>query len=99
MNACFASCASGASPSAPLTDVDLVVANPAYAADELEPSFNRSRYHGTVIWSWQQALLAAGIERQLGSGNSTCPPRATGLQCAEFASGAGPWVTRASLLS
>ncbi|MET0414128.1 MAG: hypothetical protein ABW217_22655, partial [Polyangiaceae bacterium] len=22
-------------------------------------------YHGTVVWSWQQALLAAGVRRQL----------------------------------
>jgi hypothetical protein len=27
--------------------------------------FTNSHYHGTVVWSWQQALLAAGIRRQL----------------------------------
>lgn len=53
-------------PAGLLTDVGLLVANPAYAPGELEPAFDRSHYHGTVIWSWQQALLAAGIERQLG---------------------------------
>jgi glycogen debranching enzyme len=52
-------------PAGLMTDVGPVVANPAYADDELEPLFGRSRYHGTVIWSWQQAMLAAGIARQL----------------------------------
>jgi hypothetical protein len=59
-----------------LTDVGLLVANPAYAPDELEPPFDRGRYHGTVIWSWQQALLAAGVERQLGRNDLTASARA-----------------------
>ena len=41
------------------------MANPAFAAAELERKFDRSRYHGTVIWSWQQALMVAGLTRQL----------------------------------
>jgi glycogen debranching enzyme len=52
-------------PAGLMTDVGLVVANPAYAPRELAPRFDRSRYHGTVIWSWQQAVFAAGLERQL----------------------------------
>jgi hypothetical protein len=52
-------------PAGLLTGAGLVVANPAYAPELLEPSFDRNHYHGAVIWSWQQALLAAGIERQL----------------------------------
>jgi hypothetical protein len=52
-------------PAGLMTDVGPVVANPAYADDKLEPSFGRARYHGTVIWSWQQAMLSAGIARQL----------------------------------
>jgi hypothetical protein len=67
-------------PAGLLTDVGLVVANPAYAPDELEPSFDRSRYHGTVIWSWQQALLAAGIERQLARGDLSAQVREALLQ-------------------
>jgi hypothetical protein len=27
--------------------------------------FTNSHYHGSVVWSWQQALLASGIRRQL----------------------------------
>ena len=52
-------------PAGLMTGVGLVVANPAYADEALEPAFGRDRYHGTVIWSWQQAVLAAGIARQL----------------------------------
>jgi hypothetical protein len=31
----------------------------------LRSIFTTSHYHGTVVWSWQQALLASGIRRQL----------------------------------
>jgi hypothetical protein len=52
-------------PAGLLTDAGLLVANPAPAGPELEREFTRYAYHGTVIWSWQQALLAAGFDRQL----------------------------------
>lgn len=48
-----------------LTPVGMVVANPVYADKETQKYFTNSHYHGTVIWSWQQALFAAGLERQL----------------------------------
>lgn len=62
-------------PAGLLTGVGLVVANPAYAAESLEPEFGRDRYHGTVIWSWQQALLAAAIDRQLARDDLAEPER------------------------
>lgn len=52
-------------PAGLMTDVGPVVATPAFAGDELAPAFARGRYHGTTIWSWQQAMLSAGIARQL----------------------------------
>jgi len=52
-------------PAGLLTDVGLLVANPALAGPDLQRDFTRSAYHGTVVWSWQQALLAAGLDRQL----------------------------------
>ena len=52
-------------PAGLLTDAGLVVANPALAGTDLEKEFSRFAYHGTVIWSWQHALLAAGLEHQL----------------------------------
>ena len=62
-------------PAGLLTDVGLLVAIPAYATDALEPAFDRNRYHGTVIWSWQQAMFAAGVERQLGRDDLTASAR------------------------
>jgi hypothetical protein len=52
-------------PAGLLTDVGVVVANPAYATTATQAEFTRNAYHGTVIWSWQQAVLAAGLQRQL----------------------------------
>jgi glycogen debranching enzyme len=47
------------------TPVGVVVANPAYAPEVLQKTFTTAHYHGTVVWSWQQAMLAAGLARQL----------------------------------
>jgi hypothetical protein len=52
-------------PAGLLTDVGVVVANPVYATAAIQSQFNKNAYHGTVIWSWQQAVLAAGLQRQL----------------------------------
>lgn len=52
-------------PAGLLTGVGMVVANPAYADAATQALLGRNAYHGTVIWSWQQALLAAGLARQL----------------------------------
>ncbi|EGR49726.1 uncharacterized protein TRIREDRAFT_59665 [Trichoderma reesei QM6a] len=48
------------------TPVGVVVANPALSNNEvLIANFTNSAYHGTVVWSWQLALMAKGFERQL----------------------------------
>ena len=52
-------------PAGLLTPVGVVVANPVYATPEVQEKMSRAAYHGTVVWSWQQAVLAAGISRQL----------------------------------
>ena len=52
-------------PAGLLTRVGVVVANPVYAAPAIQGKLTRSAYHGTVVWSWQQAVLAAGLQRQL----------------------------------
>ena len=52
-------------PAGLLTDVGVVVANPVYASPAVQSKLTRNAYHGTVIWSWQQAVLAAGLQRQL----------------------------------
>lgn len=48
-----------------MTDAGMVVANPVFADETVQARFSPKAYHGTVIWSWQQALFAAGLERQL----------------------------------
>jgi hypothetical protein len=52
-------------PAGLLTPVGVVVANPVYAGSTVQSKLTRSAYHGTVVWSWQQAVLAAGLRRQL----------------------------------
>jgi glycogen debranching enzyme len=52
-------------PAGLLTSVGVVVANPVYAGPAIQSKLTRSAYHGTVVWSWQQAVLAAGLRRQL----------------------------------
>ncbi|MGP8475707.1 hypothetical protein [Burkholderia sp. PR2] len=52
-------------PTGLVTDVGMLIANPAYANQALWPKFTSSAYHGTVIWSWQQAMWVAGLDRQL----------------------------------
>jgi len=52
-------------PAGLMTDIGLLVANPALASTEVQDRFTPAAYHGAVVWSWQQALFAAGLERQL----------------------------------
>jgi glycogen debranching enzyme len=52
-------------PAGLLTPVGMLVANPVYTTKGLKQYFSNQHYHGEVIWSWQQALFAAGLERQL----------------------------------
>ncbi len=52
-------------PAGLMTGVGLLVANPAFSPQVLQAQLNRNAYHGTVVWSWQQALFAAGLARQL----------------------------------
>jgi hypothetical protein len=42
----------------------------------VQERFSRNAYHGTVVWSWQQALMAAGLARQLRRGDLTPAARA-----------------------
>jgi len=63
-------------PAGLMTDVGMLVANPAFSPPELQTEFSRNAYHGTVVWSWQQALFAAGLERQLHRADVTPALRA-----------------------
>lgn len=48
-----------------ITDAGMVVANPVFTDEKTKAGFNKNQYHGTVIWSWQQTLMAQGIAKQL----------------------------------
>jgi hypothetical protein len=52
-------------PAGLLTEAGVLVANPVFADATRQRELSRTAYHGTVIWSWQQALLAAGLQRQV----------------------------------
>jgi hypothetical protein len=52
-------------PAGLMTDIGLLIANPAFADRAAQDRFTPAAYHGAVVWSWQQALLASGLERQL----------------------------------
>jgi hypothetical protein len=52
-------------PAGLLTDIGLLTANPAFVDKTAQARFMSSAYHGAGVWSWQQALFAAGLERQL----------------------------------
>src|SRR6202790_1604062 len=52
-------------PAGLMTDVGVVVANPVFATSAIQARLTSNAYHGTVILSWQQAVLAAGLQRQL----------------------------------
>jgi hypothetical protein len=52
--------------------VGLLVANPAYGGHPVyAANFSNNAYHGTVVWSWQMAMMAAGLQRQLGRCDSS----------------------------
>ena len=62
-------------PAGLMTDIGLLVANAAQADAPTQGRFTPAAYHGAVVWSWQQALFAAGLERQLSRRDLPQPTR------------------------
>ncbi|RFU24505.1 hypothetical protein B7463_g11833, partial [Scytalidium lignicola] len=59
-------------PAGLYTDVGILVANPAYGDNLVYvANWTNNAYHGTVVWSWPQAMLARGLELQLSRCNSS----------------------------
>ncbi len=53
-------------PAGLMTDVGVLVANPAYGGQAIyAANWTTNAYHGTVVWSWQLAMMAKGLELQL----------------------------------
>lgn len=63
-------------PAGLMTPIGLLVADPVYADAKEKALFTPTAYHGLVVWSWQQALLAAGLARQLKRTDLPAPVRA-----------------------
>jgi len=54
--------------------VGLFVANPAFGNNPVyAANWTDSAYHGTVVWSWPMAMIAAGYQKQLLRCNGTAP--------------------------
>ncbi|GJE96208.1 hypothetical protein PsYK624_124020 [Phanerochaete sordida] len=59
-------------PAGLLTNIGMLVSNPAYDSNRTNIDvLNRAAYHGTVVWSFQQGLMASGLARQLALCNAT----------------------------
>jgi len=44
----------------------IFTANPVFASDKsLRKTLDRNGYHGTVVWSWQMALMEKGLMKQI----------------------------------
>ncbi len=48
-----------------MTGAGLVVADPVFETPSVQAEFTTHDYHGTVVWSWVQAAVAGGLQRQL----------------------------------
>lgn len=54
-------------PAGLLTDAGMLISNPAYGENPVyAANWSSGAYHGTVIWSWPLAMMAKGLEQQLG---------------------------------
>jgi hypothetical protein len=54
-------------PAGLMTSAGMVVANPAFGEDPVyAQNWTTGAYHGTVVWSWPLAMMAKGLEMQLG---------------------------------
>lgn len=63
-------------PAGLMTDASMVVANPAFGGEPVYArNFTAGAYHGTVVWSWQLAMMAKGFEQQMArcNGSSSAP--------------------------
>ena len=62
-------------PAGLMTPQSMIVANPALSGSKvLIANFTNAAYHGCVIWSFQLAMMAKGLERQLARCNTTSTP-------------------------
>ncbi|KAJ5279093.1 hypothetical protein N7478_004465 [Penicillium angulare] len=54
-------------PAGLMTDVGMLISNPAFGDNSVyAQNWTTGAYHGTVVWSWQLAMMAKGLELQMG---------------------------------
>jgi hypothetical protein len=70
-------------PAGLMSPVGLMVANPVFAGDDTKAIVGRGHYHGTVVWSWQQAMWVTGLRRQQARADLD-PALKDRLEAAEF---------------
>lgn len=59
-------------PAGLMTDVGMLIANPAFGKEAVyAQNWTTGAYHGTVVWSWQLAMMAKGLELQMGRCEAT----------------------------
>lgn len=59
-------------PAGLMTPQSMIVANPALSGSSvLIANFTNAAYHGCVVWSFQLAMMAKGLERQLARCNAS----------------------------
>ena len=59
-------------PAGLMTDVGMLIANPAYGSDPVyAANWTTAAYHGTVVWSWPLAMMGRGLELQLARCNTS----------------------------
>lgn len=62
-------------PAGLMTDASMVIANPAFGGDPVyAKNWTTGAYHGTVVWSWQLAMMAKGLELQMNRCGSSAVP-------------------------
>ena len=60
-------------PAGLMTGVGAVVADAAFAGEPVRRQFSKAAYHGAVVWAWQEAVLIAGLDRQLARADLSAP--------------------------
>lgn len=62
-------------PAGLMTGASMVVANPAFGENPVyAQNWTTGAYHGTVVWSWQLAMMAKGLELQMDRCGSSAVP-------------------------
>ncbi|KAL1965350.1 hypothetical protein VTN77DRAFT_5787 [Rasamsonia byssochlamydoides] len=73
-------------PAGLMSSAGMLISNPAYGGNPVyAQNWTSGAYHGTVIWSWPMAMMAKGLEQQLGR----CQPQNHSLSSVSSISKAG----------